>query len=158
MPKRAQTLDALVWPWWKRKLERPYIASALAANASAVAGERLLPYVPDLDPYARASFIRRAAGLKHRWEAPTSNSQRRTLSTAERTVALDLLGDTSADVRSAAERARRCARDAGASHCREIPAARRMKLARAYGSRSGTYGISRSPATADAFAARAEAM
>ena len=29
VPKRAQTLDALVWPWWKRKLERPYIAPYL---------------------------------------------------------------------------------------------------------------------------------
>ncbi|HUI35928.1 MAG TPA: hypothetical protein VLZ04_00425, partial [Gaiellaceae bacterium] len=102
VPKRAQTLEALVWPWWKRKLERPYIASALAANASAVAGERLLPYVPDLDPYARASFIRRAAGISRQWDAPASRAPRRALSAAERTVALDLLGDASADVRGAA--------------------------------------------------------
>ena len=102
MPKRAQQLDALVWPWWKRKLERPHIAAALAANVSAVAGERLVPYVPDLDPAARAAFLRRAAGLQGRWEAPRRVQEHRALSPAERTVALDLLGDTSADVRSAA--------------------------------------------------------
>jgi Family of unknown function (DUF5724)/Domain of unknown function (DUF4132) len=101
MPKRAQMLDALVWPWWKRRLERPHIASALAANVSAVPGERLLPYVPDLEPSARARFIRRAAGLRSRWEAPDENAKPRALSAAERTVALGLLGDASAEVREA---------------------------------------------------------
>jgi len=100
--KRSLTLDALVWPWWKRKLERPQVAAALAANATAVPGERLLPYVPDLDPVARAAFIRRAAGIRGRWDPPEPDRKPRRLSTAERTVALDLLGDTSADVREAA--------------------------------------------------------
>ena len=102
MPKRAQTLEALVWPWWKRKIERPQIASALAANASAVPAERLLPYIPDLDPTARARFIRRAAGLHSRWETPAKDAKKRRLSPAERAVALELLGDGSAEVRQAA--------------------------------------------------------
>jgi hypothetical protein len=102
VPKRAQTLDALVWPWWKRTLERPAVAAVLAANASAVPGERLLPYVPDLAPAERAAFLRRAAGLGRRWSAPTPVAERLTLSPSERAVALGLLGDASADVRAAA--------------------------------------------------------
>ncbi|HEV8357110.1 MAG TPA: DUF5724 domain-containing protein [Gemmatimonadales bacterium] len=101
VPQRSQMLDALVWPWWKRKLERSTIAAVLASNASAVPGERLLPYVPDLDPAARAGFIRRAAGLRKRWE-PADERKPRKLSAGERTVALGLLGDPSADVREAA--------------------------------------------------------
>ena len=103
LPKRSQTLDALVWPWWKRKLERPQVAAALAANASAVPGERLLPHVPELEPAARAAFLRKAAGLPRRWEKPPPEPREpRRLTAAERTVALDLLGDASAEVREAA--------------------------------------------------------
>jgi hypothetical protein len=108
LSKRAQTLEGIVWPWWTRKLERSTVASALAANAKAVAPERLLPYVPDLDPHARAVFIRRAAGIATRWQARTEEETvRRVLSAAERAVALDLLGDASADVRAAAFEAMR---------------------------------------------------
>ena len=102
VPGRTTTLDALVWPWWKRKLERSTIASALATNVSHVKGERLLPYVPDLSPSQRAAFLRRSAGLAPRWASRTDASQRRKLSDAERAVALDLLGDASAEVRGAA--------------------------------------------------------
>ena len=102
VPKRAQTLDAIVWPWWKRKLERKNIAAALAANAGAVAPERLIPHVPDLEPHARAAFVRRSAGLHTAWERPSKEATRRRMSAAERGVAIELLGDASADVRSAA--------------------------------------------------------
>ncbi|HET7553579.1 MAG TPA: DUF5724 domain-containing protein [Gemmatimonadaceae bacterium] len=102
LPKRVQSLDALVWPWWTRKLERSHIASALAANVSAVSGERFLPYVQDLDPYARARFVRTTAGLRDRWGQRTKTVERRTPSRAERAVIMELLGDTSADVRAAA--------------------------------------------------------
>ena len=102
VPRRTTTLDALVWPWWKRKLERSTIASALATNVSHVKGERLLPYVPDLGPSQRAAFLRRSAGLAPRWASRHESSQRRKLSDAERAVALDLLGDASAEVRGVA--------------------------------------------------------
>ncbi len=102
VPKRSTLLDALVWPWWKRKLDRSTIASALAANVSAVDGARLLPYVPDLGTYERAAYLRRAVGLAQRWERSAATQKRRSLTDAERTVAIDLLGDTSADVRAAA--------------------------------------------------------
>jgi hypothetical protein len=102
VPKRSHALGAIVWPWHTRKLERPQIAAALAANVSAVPGDRLLPYIPDLEPHQRASFIRAAAGLAPRWATRDDDGSRRKLSRAERAVALDLLGDASADVRSAA--------------------------------------------------------
>ena len=62
MPKRSRSLEALIWPWWSRTLERSAIAAALTANASAVPGERLLEYIPDLDPIGRAAFLRHGAG------------------------------------------------------------------------------------------------
>ena len=100
-PKRTTTLDAIVWPWSARKLERSRIASAMSENVSAVKGERLLPYVPDLAPSAREGFIRQAAGLASKWAAGPRPSPRG-LSRAERTIVLELLGDASADVRLAA--------------------------------------------------------
>ncbi len=62
LPKRSQTLDAIVWPWFKRKVERRYVAAALAANGTTIAPERMLPHVPELEPDARANYLRRAAG------------------------------------------------------------------------------------------------
>lgn len=100
-PKRAQTLDGPIWPWWKRKLERSVIAEALAANAAGVKGERLLPYIPDLSPVARAGFIRQAVGLPKPWESRAQTKPRKP-SSAERAVILDLLGDASPEVREAA--------------------------------------------------------
>lgn len=102
VPKRSTTLEPIVWPWWKRKLERSTIASALSANVSAVDGERLLPYVPDLGPHERAGFLRRAAGLPPRWQRPDSEVTPRRISAAERAVVLELLGDPSEDTRRAA--------------------------------------------------------
>ena len=112
LPKRSGTLDAIVWPWWKQKLERSTVAAALSANASAVNGDRLLPYVTDMNPAQRATFISHAAGITGRWSymgavLPDGSiegvpQKRRKLSEAQRRVALDLLGDTSADVRSSA--------------------------------------------------------
>ncbi|HEX5436116.1 MAG TPA: DUF5724 domain-containing protein, partial [Gemmatimonadaceae bacterium] len=107
LPKRAQMLGAIVWPWWKRKLERPYVASVLATNAGSISSERLLSHVPDLDTYARARFIRKAAGIAAPWESRTKRVERRTLSPAERDVVIDLLGDASAGVRTAAFQAMR---------------------------------------------------
>lgn len=99
---RSQTLDAIVWPWWTRKLERPFVASALAANAGQVTSARLVPYVADLDPFARAAFLRDAAGVRARWETRPRDTERRDMTAAERGVAIDLLGDPSADVRTVA--------------------------------------------------------
>ena len=101
-PKRSQSLEALIWPWWSRTLERTAIAAALAANASAVPAERLLVYIPDLAPIGRAGFLRRAAGLDTHPSRRGPDHKPRKLTAAERTVALDLMGDASADVRHAA--------------------------------------------------------
>ena len=102
VPKRSTTLEAIVWPWCKHKLERTVIASALSANVTAVAGERLLPHVPDLGPTQRAHFLRRAAGFPPRWQRPDSDVTPRRITEAERTVVLDLLGDPSEETRRAA--------------------------------------------------------
>ena len=101
VPKRSRSLEALIWPWWSRTLERSAIAAALTANASAVPVERLLEYIPDLDPIGRAAFLRHGAGTGTRSRRGPDHKPR-TLTAAERTVALDLMGDASADVRHAA--------------------------------------------------------
>ncbi len=103
-PKRSQTLDALVWPWWKRKLEKPVIASAMAANVAAVPAERMLPYVPELKPHERDAFIRRVADIAPRWgfKDPAERKKKRKLSATERSLTLELLGDASAEVRKTA--------------------------------------------------------
>lgn len=102
VPARAQQLDGLVWPWWKRKLERVTVASALVANASAMAADRVLRYVPDLAPHERAAFLRRAAGLMHQRAFMAVSGGRRSLTPAERAMAVELLGDSSSVVRAAA--------------------------------------------------------
>jgi hypothetical protein len=109
IPKRTKTLQPIVWPWTGRKLEKSEIASALAANASSVSGERLLPYVPDLQPMDRVAFIRRGAGLPSRWTIGFQPPTPRSLTPAERTIVLELLGDASANVRAAAFEAMRAA-------------------------------------------------
>ena len=107
VPKRTKSLQPIVWPWTARVLEKSDIAAALAANSSSVPGERLLPYVPDLQPTDRVAFVRRAAGLASVWGLGVQPATPRTLSAAERTVVLELLGDASANVRGAAFEAMR---------------------------------------------------
>lgn len=101
VPKRPQSVDSPIWPWWKRRTDRPAIAAALVANASAVEGGRLLPYIPDLSPPGRANFVRQSAGLGHPWDRRTP-ARPRMPSAAERRVIIELLGDPSPDVRAAA--------------------------------------------------------
>jgi hypothetical protein len=100
-PRRSE-LKALIWPWWSRTLERSTIAAALVANGSAVAPERLLVHIPVLQPAGRAGFLRRAAGLDTPPSRRPRGHQPRPLTAGERAVALDLMGDASADVRQAA--------------------------------------------------------
>ena len=103
MPKRSVTLEPLVWPWWARKLEKPYVAAAMAANASAVPGERMLPYVPELAPSARTAFVRKLSGVGNRWEQMENPqlTRKTRFEPQEWTILLDLMGDSSADVRTA---------------------------------------------------------
>jgi hypothetical protein len=106
-PKRSTAVHPLVWPWWKRKLEKQRIAAAMAANASAVPGERMLPYVPDLDPSQREAYVRQTAALAPRWGGQKEPKKARTLSETERTMVVELLGDASAEARRAAFEAMR---------------------------------------------------
>ncbi|MBB4634023.1 DUF4132 domain-containing protein [Longimicrobium terrae] len=104
LPKRSQTVGALVWPWTARKLERTQVAAAMGANAANVPAERMLPYVRDMDPFQREHFICRIAGVRPRWSSGPA-PERKKLTAEQRALVLELLGDTSADVRGAAFRA-----------------------------------------------------
>jgi hypothetical protein len=105
--KRSTSLEPLVWPWWKRKLEKSRIAGAMAANASAVPGERMLPYVPHLDPSHRQAYVLQTAALAPRWGSQKARKKARKLSETERAMVLELLGDASAEARGAAFEAMR---------------------------------------------------
>lgn len=98
--KRAVTLDAIVWPWWRITLERPAVAAAMIANGKNIPSSRLLPYVRDLEATQRAAELRRLAGLPPRWPLQPAKPKRRAPLTGElRGLVLELLGDPSADVR-----------------------------------------------------------
>lgn len=107
LSKRSVTLEPIVWPWWGRKLEKPSIAAAMAAHSSAVPAERMLPYVPDLDPAQREGFVRRIAGLPPRWGPKKPVQKTAKLAGEARALVLNLLGDASAEVRGAAFEAMR---------------------------------------------------
>jgi len=102
IPKRGQHLDALVWPWWKRTLERSHVAAAMVVHAAHIPGDRLLPHVRDLNADGRAAFLRGVAGLAAHRMRGQPESKRRPLSAGERALAIDLLGDASEPVRSTA--------------------------------------------------------
>jgi uncharacterized protein DUF5724/uncharacterized protein DUF4132 len=101
LPKRSQELTSPVWPWWNRKLEKSHVASAMTANASAVAAERLLPYVPELQPAHRAEFVRQMSGVPRRRGQKQDGERKTSFSPTERTILLELMGDASGDVRAA---------------------------------------------------------
>ncbi|HEU0301961.1 MAG TPA: hypothetical protein VFR37_21075, partial [Longimicrobium sp.] len=102
LPKRSQSIPALVWPWTARVLERTQVTAAMGANAEKVPVERLLPYVRDMEPWQRQTLVRRVAGLPSPW-APMAVVKRVAKLTPEgRGLVLELLGDASADVRGAA--------------------------------------------------------
>jgi hypothetical protein len=101
LPKRSESLPSIVWPWNATILDRSDIAAAMVANATPAIGDRLLPYVSDLEPLARASFIRTAAGVIRPGRGVPPGPPR-SLSKEERALAIELLGDASGDVRAAA--------------------------------------------------------
>jgi hypothetical protein len=99
--KRTEALPSIVWPWNATTLERPDIAAVMVSSATAETRTRLLPYVADLEPMGRAAFIRHAAGIV-RGRARATSGPEQSLTKEERTLAIELLGDPSGDVRAAA--------------------------------------------------------
>src|SRR5262245_23155608 len=95
--KRSQKLEAIVWPWWDLKIERPSVARAMCAHGKDLPCSRLLPYLQDLDSSGRERFVRKLAGLPDRW-APEKRPPQ-PLAGAAHEAALELLGDPSPDVR-----------------------------------------------------------
>ncbi len=57
VPKKAQKLKALVWPWTERKVDRATIASALAHAHSGLPLKRIFPYLDSLPPYYQGQQI-----------------------------------------------------------------------------------------------------
>jgi hypothetical protein len=102
LPKRSHSVEALVWPWTARVLERTQVAAAMIANAAKVPVERMLPYVRDMHPYQRQMVVRRLAGLPFPWESKAEVKRVARLTPEGRGLVLELLGDPSADVRGAA--------------------------------------------------------
>ena len=102
IPKRGQPLAAIVWPWWKRTLERSHVAAAMVVHAAHIPGERLLPHVRDLNADGRATFLRGVAGIAAHRMRGRPEPQRRALTAGERALAIDFLGDASESVRSTA--------------------------------------------------------
>jgi len=101
MPKRSEDLPSIVWPWNGTKLDRSDVAAAMVANATPLTSTRLLAYVAELEPPARATFIRNAAGIVRQGRVGLPLPAR-SLTRDERALAIELLGDASADVRAAA--------------------------------------------------------
>jgi hypothetical protein len=101
LPKRAQAVEPILWPWTGRKLERTAVAGAMAANAEKLPAARMLPWLRDLDTYRREALLRQMAGLPARWSG-VAPPRRKPLAGEVRAAVLDLLGDASADVRAAA--------------------------------------------------------
>ncbi|MCC6241293.1 MAG: DUF4132 domain-containing protein [Gemmatimonadaceae bacterium] len=99
---KPQQLASIVWTWTARTLARGEVSAALVANGIRVDADRILPYVLDLEPTSRETFVRQVAGLGTRWEPPSALSTRPVLSPSQRRLMLDLLGDASVQVRNAA--------------------------------------------------------
>jgi HEAT repeat protein len=101
--KKTVKLDAAIWPWTGREFERSQVILQLMRFASAERMLRLIPLIPDLAPYERERAMERLANMSSRWERPERGPDR--LESPTYDLALLLLGDPSADVRSTALRA-----------------------------------------------------
>ncbi len=91
LPEKPTPLKALVWPWTERVAERSMLAVKLLMSLGDLPPTRYIPYLADLDPWNRRTVIDLLAS-QEKWDQLT------------RTALLDLAGDSSADVRSAAFR------------------------------------------------------
>ena len=102
VPRRAQVLPAIVWPWTSRRLEREQVGAAMFAHAEAVPLERFRPYVGELSALHRGLFLRQRTGVPSRWDVTPVTSARPPLTPALRDLVIDALGDASPDVREVA--------------------------------------------------------
>ncbi len=88
-PKKMESLEALVWPWWKLTAGREEVVDALWANRGKRPPSRMIPYLQYLDTWGRSAVIGAMAQEK-KWDAET----RRTL--------FAMVGDPATMVREAA--------------------------------------------------------
>eukprot|EP00913_Durusdinium_trenchii_P028504 g26732.t1 len=89
LPKKPTTLKPIVWPWTERKAGQNDVAEMLVHALNDRPPTRLIPYLRALDTYSRRGVVEHLARQK-KWDALT------------RDTLIGLVGDPSADVRSAA--------------------------------------------------------
>ncbi|MEM9940369.1 MAG: DUF5724 domain-containing protein, partial [Planctomycetota bacterium] len=89
LPEKPTTLKAIVWPWTERKVKRSDLCSQLLATLGDRPPTRLLPYMKGLDAWQKSSLVEILAAQK-KWDKLTRQSL------------IELVGNASADVRSAA--------------------------------------------------------
>lgn len=100
LTKRSVKLESIVWPWWTIELTKPLVAEVMSVHSATERPDRMLPHVKDLDPDSRGAFVRRLAGLNHRWAA--EKKAPKALEGKALDTVLALLGDASLEVREAA--------------------------------------------------------
>ncbi|MCB9880654.1 MAG: DUF4132 domain-containing protein [Planctomycetes bacterium] len=98
---REQKLESILWPWTQTKLVRAEIANAMARNRKGVDPRRMIAHAGDLEPYMRQKLLRDLAKMPSRWER-TSGFVPAPLEGDHYSLAIEFLGDKSADVRGCA--------------------------------------------------------
>lgn len=101
LSKRTVSLEPIVWPSLQVQLRKAAVAKAMSANRSGVPAGRMLPHVKNLDPWDRALFIWKLAGLKPRVSGGAPEKPAQLKGNVYDTI-VDLLGDPSSEVRRAA--------------------------------------------------------
>jgi hypothetical protein len=89
LPEQPLVLKPIVWPWTARKASREVVAWHLVAALDKRPPTRLIPYLPIIKPRHRSQVVRLLAEQK-KWDRAT------------RETLLDVVGDGSIDVRTAA--------------------------------------------------------
>ncbi|MCA8969313.1 MAG: DUF4132 domain-containing protein [Planctomycetes bacterium] len=98
---REQKLESILWPWTQTKLVRAEIANAMARNRKGVDPSRMIAHAGDLEPFMREQLLRDLAKMPSRWER-VSGFVPAPLEGDNYALAIEFLGDKSADVRACA--------------------------------------------------------
>jgi hypothetical protein len=91
LPKKQESSEPILFPWMRVGLERQEAAAELAGVAPAGAPERIIRYIPMMDPWAREMAVGRLA--------------KRASQPAVRAFLVTMAGDAGSGVRSAALKA-----------------------------------------------------
>jgi predicted DNA-binding WGR domain protein len=89
LPEKATKLPAIVWPWTERKIERSMLAGLMHESLGDRPPTRLLPYIKGMDSWEQSQVIQLLAAQK-KWDTLT------------RSTLLELVGNSSQDIRQSA--------------------------------------------------------